>query len=97
MPKPHTVLVILEAKSGKENELESALKKAAELSRLEKINIEYRLLKNTENPQQFILYENWENKEKHQQQFEKPYIKKLASKLNELLARPYQAYFGEEI
>lgn len=50
-------------------------------SRSEQSNIEYRLHKSIGNPQQFILYENWQSKEKHRQQFEKPYIKDLANKL----------------
>lgn len=43
MQKPHTVIAVLEAKKGKEAELESALKTVAELSILEKTNIEYKL------------------------------------------------------
>lgn len=95
--KPHTVIVILEAKQGKEDELQLALEAVAEPSRSEETNIEYRLHKNIDNPQQFILYENWQSKEKHMQQFEKPYIKVFSSKLEGLLAKPYEAFFGEEI
>ncbi len=95
--KPHTVVVILEAKPGKEAELQLILENVVEPSRSEKTNIEYRLHKNIDNAQQFILYENWTSKEEHMQQFEKPYIKDLAGKLEGLLAKPYEAYFGEEI
>lgn len=95
MHKYYTVIVILEAKPGKENELESELKKVAEYSRAESTNIEYKLNKSIDNPKQFILYENWVNKEMHQAQFEKPYIKNFANKLEELLAKPYEAFFSE--
>ena len=97
MSPKHTVMVILEAKTGKEKELEDALQAVAELSRAEITNIEYRLHKSIENPAQFILYENWKSKEKHQEQFEKPYILELGTKLEELLDKPYQAYFANEI
>ncbi len=97
MSKQHTVIVVLEAKSGKEIELESALKTVAELSRLENANVEYRLHKSINDPKQFILYENWASKEEHLKQFEKPYIKKLGNILESLLVKPYAAYIAEEI
>ena len=97
MSNKHTVIAILEAKSGKEAELETEIQNIANLSRDETTNIEYRVHKDITNPQQFILYENWENKEKHAEQFEKSYIKEFADKLANILARPYQAYFAKEL
>lgn len=97
MAKQHTVIVILEAKPGKEAELKSALDTVAEHSRLENTNVDYRLHQSIDNPTQFILYENWVSKEKHQQQFEKQYIKELAQKLETILAKPYVAYMANEI
>ncbi|WP_160116249.1 putative quinol monooxygenase [Legionella busanensis] len=97
MSKPYTVIVILEAKLGKESELESALKAVVEPSRLEKTCLEYRLHKSIENPAQFILFENWESREKHQEHFEKSYIIELGRKLESLLNKPYQAIFASEL
>lgn len=97
MAKPHTVIVILEAKKEKEKELEEALKAVIQPSRSEKTCLEYRLHKSIENPRQFVLYENWESKEKHQEQFSKSYIINLSEQLKELLAKPYQAIFAAEI
>jgi len=97
MQKPHTVIVILEAKTGREMELQSALEDVVKPSRAEKTCLEYRLHRSLDNPCQFILYENWISKEKHQEQFTKPYIMELASKVENLLARPYQAIFASEI
>lgn len=97
MQKPHTVMVILEAKAGSENELQSALEAVVKPSRSEQTCLEYRLHKSIDNPGQFILYENWISKEKHQEQFTKPYILELGSKLESLLARPYQAIFANEV
>lgn len=97
MNKKHTVIVILEAKIGKENELEQVLQEVATPSRSEETCLEYRLHRSTENPAQFILYENWQSQEKHQKQFTKPYIINLAEKLKDLLTKPYQAISAIEI
>ena len=97
MSKHHTVIVILEAKQGKEKELESALQAVVQPSRSEQTCLEYRLHKNKDNASQFILYEIWESLEKHQEQFTKPYIKSFADKLEDLIAVPYQAFSAEQI
>ena len=97
MSSKHTVVVLFEVKQGKEAELEVALQSVANLSRDETTNIEYRIHQDSNNPQQYILYENWESKEKHAKQFEKPYIKEFADKLTDILAKPYQVYFAKEL
>lgn len=97
MEKKHTVVVILEAKEDKAAELKAALEAVVEPSRAESTNIEYRLHQAQDNPAQFVLYENWVSKEKHQEQFEKPYIVELGAKLESLLAKPFQLVFAEEI
>lgn len=97
MTQSHTVVAILEAKPGKAKELEAALSAAAASSRDETTNIEYRLHQGIDNPQQFILYENWESSEKHQLQFAKPYIKKLITELEDLLAKPFEVFTAKEI
>lgn len=97
MSNTHTVIVTLEAKQGKEKELEAALTTAALASRSEHACLEYRLHRNLENTAQFILYEIWESKEKHQEQFTKPYIKKLANQLPDLLANSFSAIYAEQL
>jgi len=97
MSETHTVMVILESKHGKEEDLRTTLMKVAELSRQEKSCIEYRLYQDKSNPAQFGLYEKWKSKELHQEQFTKPYIIDFAKQAESLLAKPYQAVFGEEI
>jgi quinol monooxygenase YgiN len=97
MKKPHVVIVILEAKQDRAKELESILESVIRPSRAEEACLEYRLHKSLDNPCQFVLYENWKSKEKHQEQFAKPYIKELVDKLDDLLAKPYQAVYAEEI
>ena len=97
MDKKHTVVVILEAKEAKAAELRAALEAVIAPSRAEPTCIEYRLHQAQDNPAQFVLYENWVSKEKHQEQFEKPYILELGAKLESLLSKPYQVVFAEEI
>lgn len=97
MSKHHTVIVILEAKQGKEIELETALQGVVQHSLSEKTCLEYRLHKNKNNASQFILYEIWESEKKHQEQFEKPYIKTFVEKLKDLIEKPYQAFSAEQI
>jgi quinol monooxygenase YgiN len=95
--KGYTVVCIVEAKSGKEAELKELLLSIVEPSRNEKTCLEYRLHQDLNNPAQFVLYENWESMQAHQQQFEKPYIKDLITKLGDLLAKPYICSTAEQI
>jgi quinol monooxygenase YgiN len=95
--KPHTVIVILEAKQGKENLLREALIQVAQLSSLEESCIEYRFYQDNETPTRFALYEEWESKELHQKQFSKPYILSFAKQAEPWLDKPCDAIFGQEI
>lgn len=97
MQKTYAVLAILEAKPGKKVELKQALIAVVEPSRAEKTCLEYRLHQDYNNPAQFILYENWESKEAHQEQFSKPYIIELINKIGDWLAVPYQAYYSYQL
>ncbi len=93
----HTVMVVLEAHPGKEADLEAALQAVVDPSRSERACVDYRLYKSIDNPAQFMLFENWISKEKHAEQFEKPYIKDIAVKLEHLLAKPYTIVMANEI
>lgn len=93
----YTVIAIIEAKPGNEEVLKKALMDIAELSRHEATCREYRLHQDVDNLAQFVLYENWESKEAHQLQFKKPYIIDLVQQLPDLLAKPYQAVFAQQI
>lgn len=90
MNEGHTVFVIIEAIKGMEDTLKKALMSVIEPSRSEKSCFEYRLHQIKSNPAQFMLYENWESAELHQEQFKKSYIIALGEKTEPLLAKPYQ-------
>lgn len=93
----YIVLAILEAKPGKEEELKQLLISVIPPSRSEETCLEYYLHQDINNPFQFFLYEKWANKEAHEAQFSKPYIIALAEKIGDLLAKPYNVIFGEEL
>lgn len=97
MKKAWTVMCIVEAKPGKEEELKQQLMNVIEPSRKESTCLEYHLHEDINNSARFVLYEKWESKEAHQQQFQKPYILAFASKLDGLLEKPYEAFFLEEL
>ena len=44
-----------------------------------------------------VILEAKKGKEEHQGQFNKPYIKDLGEKLEDLLAKPYQVLFIQQI
>ncbi len=95
--QPHSVMCILEAKPGKENQLRDALMKVAKFSRLEDSCIEYHVYQDANTPTLFSLYENWQSAELHQEQFKKPYILELLAVSDELLAKPYMGVMGKEL
>jgi len=97
MEKAYTVLVILEAKPGKEAELKQALMEVISPSRSETTCIEYRLHQDLNNPAQLFLYENWASKEAHEDHFKEPYIEALAGRIDSLLNKPWQLIFSEEL
>ena len=90
-------MVFLEALVGKEDQLRSALVELATHSRQESTCLSYHLHQDPENPCQFALYEQWESKELHALQFEKPYVLKFSGEAEGLLAKPFSAFFGKEL
>ena len=97
MSKSHTIIAILEAKKGKEQELKQALIEVIAPSRNESTCLEFRLHQAKNNPQQFVIYENWQSQEEHAKQFEKPYIINFVKKTEALLAKPFEVIYAEEI
>lgn len=97
MQSKHTVVVTLEAKSGKEDRLIEELLKVKKLSEQESACLEYHVHQDINNPTKILLYENWTSKEDHAKQFEKPYILGLVDTLKDVLAKPYEAVFAKEL
>ena len=97
MLKSYTVICIVEAKPEKTEELKKLLTDVVEPSRKEKTCLSYHLHQDLNNPAQFVLYENWESKTAHEDQFKKPYIIALSEKIGDLLAKPYIFVAAQEI
>lgn len=97
MSKAYTVVAILEAKQGKETELKQELIKLLAPSRAEQACLEYRMHQDLNNPAKFFFYENWVNQEGHLQHFQTSHITALIDKLDDLLAKPFETIFAEEI
>lgn len=95
----HVVFVRLIAKPGKESRLQKELVKVAALSVQEPACYEYHVLKDTEDPASFMLYEVWQSAQLHQLQFSKPYILDFVAFLEseDVLTEPWCAVFAHEI
>lgn len=93
----YTVMIILESRQDSVEQLKQLLISIVDPSRRESTCLEYRLHQSITNPAQFVLYERWESKEAHQQQFQKPYILALGENIGQFLAGPYQVILAEEV
>ncbi len=82
-----TVVATLEAPARRADELEKALLANAEKTRLEPGCLSYDLHRGLENRNLFVLYETWSNQEALTKHFEMPYMKELAARRRELIAR----------
>ncbi|MGE3921203.1 MAG: putative quinol monooxygenase [Gammaproteobacteria bacterium] len=92
-----TVVCFLEAKPGKENELEEMLMSLIEPSLGEEGCVNYNLYKSHEDPTVFMFYENWLSKEALERHKQSAHIKIWHSKKSELLAIPDKTTFWEKI
>jgi quinol monooxygenase YgiN len=84
------VLATLEAKNGKRKELLDILVSLVEPARKEEGNISYTLCASTDNPNEFLLYEDWINKEYFDKHYESPKSYRDREAVSGLLVRPLQ-------
>ena len=91
------LLSFLEAKKGKESELERILLDLIPPTLKETGNIAYVPHKSVENPRAFMFDELWENEEAIEEHFKQPHMINLIEKLNPLLARPLELKRYHEI
>ena len=95
--KQYTVIVILEAKPGRAEELKRCLLAVAAQSAAEYSNLEYRLFQDRKQREKFALFEVWRSQDWHQKQFDKPYIQTFCKDAMPLLARPYVILSGDGV
>ena len=84
------LLAFLEAKEGKESELERILLDLITPTLNEPGNIAYVPHKSTENPRVFMFDELWIDEKALEEHFKQPHMINLIEKLNPLLERPLE-------
>ena len=80
-----TVIARMHAKPGKEQELREALESLIEPTSREKGYVNYDLHQNTEDPDQFFFYENWESGEDLDAHLAAPHLVDFAARIPDLL------------
>ena len=91
------LLAFLEAKKGKESELEKILLDLIHPTIKEDGNIAYVPHKSLENPLIFMFDEIWENEKAIEEHFNQPHMINIKEKLNPLLERPIEIHRYHEI
>lgn len=91
------LLAFLEAKEGKETDLERILLDLIPPTLKEPGNIAYVPHKSVENPRAFMFDELWQNEKAIEEHFKQPHMTNLIEKLNPLLARPLELKRYHEI
>ena len=84
------LLAFLEAKEGKETELERILLDLIPPTLKESGNIAYVPHKLVENPRAFMFDELWKNEKAIEEHFNQPHMTNLIEKLNPLLEKPLE-------
>lgn len=93
--KCYTVLVLFEAKSGKERELEEMLRTLIAPTLKEEGCINYNFHKSQDNPKQFMFYENWDSQESFTKHINSSHVEIWQTKQDELLEKPGEVTFWE--
>ena len=81
-----TVVAVLEAQEGKEEEMETALMAMIPKVRSEEGTLSYVLHRAQNKPGKFLVYEKYEDEEAFAHHSSTPYIKELFNKVGPLLA-----------
>ena len=93
----YTVLAILEAKPGMEQELKKVLTALIAPTLKESGCVSYDLHQCPGNPAAFMFYENWTSKDTHAEHCETAHFKAFEIRMDELLAKPCDVSFWERV
>lgn len=93
----YIALACLEAKPGKEQELQTALMTLVEPTRKEEGCLQYIFHQNSNDSSQFMFYEKWANQEAFKNHAKTPHMQAWQEKKNDLLAKPVALTAWEEI
>ncbi len=83
-----TVVATFKAKPGKADAVRSAIEAVVAPTRSEAGCINYDLHQSTDDPDVFMLYENWTSKKVLDEHLAMPYLKDLIGKADDLLKEP---------
>lgn len=92
-----TIVVNVEAIPGKEQQLMQALGDVIAPSRAEPGCIEYRYHQCHDNPCKFVFYETWKNQAALDAHTETAHVKALSEKAKDLMAKPLEIIFVDEL
>ena len=94
--QPVTVLARIHAKPGMEAQTREALEGLIEPTHAEAGCINYDLHTSTDDPAQFMFYENWTSKEALDQHLATPHLQAFIGKESQLLAKPVEITLWEK-
>lgn len=92
-----TVIARIKAKPGMEKQMQQDLLSLLTPTRSEIGNINFDLLIDINDPNVFMLYENWEDRAALDAHFEQPYVKQVLQAYEVTLAEPITANFLSKI
>ena len=92
-----TVVAVLTAKKGKEEELEKQCLLMVQPTRHEAGCISYDFHQDTENPCSFMFYENWRSKGDLDLHVQKPHSRQFFGLLDELLTEPLKVSIWKKL
>ena len=93
--KPITLLVELKAKKGMGEKLRQEAIKLIPLTHAETGCVEYNFHVSANDPDTFLFYENWHDKESLDKHLEMPYLVQFKSLLDEILSEPASFTFWD--
>ncbi|GAN62089.1 putative quinol monooxygenase [Acetobacter indonesiensis] len=88
MSEEITVVAIVKAKKGHEQEVAQAMAACVPESRAESTNIQYVPNRDLDDPQTFIFVEKWTSRQALQDHMDTPHFKVLADTLKDSVAEP---------
>jgi quinol monooxygenase YgiN len=92
-----TVVALIKAKPGQEENLREALLNLIPTTRAEEGCLNYDLHRSMEEPGAFLFHENWTSKEALDAHLAKPHLREFLGRADELLAEPPQITLWEKI
>ena len=95
--KPVTVVARINAKRGKEDQVQKELSSLISPSRRDPGCINYDLHRSQANPTHFLFFENWESREQLDAHLAKPDLQATLARLKDLVSEPPEITMWDKI